>query len=87
MVLSSVKVNGKDAGGVWTFPYRLPVSALLQKGVNTLEITVYNNWQNRLIADESLRPEERGTWTNHHTFEADDPLQPSGLLGPVRLLF
>ena len=87
MVLASVKVNGKDAGGVWTFPYRLPVSALLQKGENTLEITVYNNWQNRLIADEKLRPEERGTWTNHHTFEADDPLQPSGLLGPVRLLF
>ena len=87
MVIAGVKVNGKDAGGVWTYPYRLPVSDWLQKGENVVEITVYNNWQNRLIADEKLRPEERGTWTNHHTFEADDPLQPSGLLGPVRLLF
>lgn len=86
MVLAQVRINGQAAGGVWTWPYRLDISRFVQEGENTLEVTVYNNWQNRLIADEKLRPEERGTWTNHHSFEADDPLQSSGLLGPVQII-
>ena len=85
MVLASVRVNGKDAGGVWTFPYRLDISNLVKAGENTLEITVYNNWRNRLIADEKLPEGERKTWTNNQPYEAGDDLQPSGLLGPVTI--
>ncbi len=87
MVLASVKVNGKEAGGVWTYPYRLAVGPLVKEGENRLEITVYNNWQNRLIADERLPEAQRGTWTNNRPFEAEDSLQTSGLLGPVTLEF
>ena len=85
MVLASVRVNGKDAGGVWTFPYRLDVTDLVKAGENTLEITVYNNWRNRLIADEKLPEEERKTWTNNQPYDAGDDLQSSGLLGPVSI--
>ena len=85
MVLASVRVNGKDAGGVWTFPYRLDITGLVKAGENTLEITVYNNWRNRLIADEKLPEGERKTWTNNQPYEAGDDLQSSGLLGPVSI--
>ena len=85
MVLGQVKVNGQAAGGVWTCPYRLDISPWVKEGENTLEVTVYNNWRNRLIADERLSEAERRTWTNNQPWEADDTLQSSGLLGPVSL--
>ena len=85
VALATVKVNGKDAGGVWTFPYRLDVSGLVAPGENTLEVTVYNNWRNRLIADEKLPKEKRLTWTNIPPWKADDEPQGSGLLGPVSI--
>ena len=85
MALATVKVNGKDAGGAWTSPYKLDITGLVNPGVNTLEITVYNNWRNRLIADEKLPPEQRLTWTNIQPWNADDELQSSGLLGPVMI--
>ena len=85
MVLASVKVNGKEAGGVWTFPYRLDIGSLVREGTNTLEIRVWNNWRNRLVADERLAPEKRMTWTNIQPWKADDKLQSSGLLGPVKV--
>ena len=86
MALATVKVNGKDAGGAWTFPYRLDITGLVNPGENTLEVTVYNNWRNRLIADEILPKEERKTWTNIQPWNADDELQSSGLLGPVGII-
>ena len=85
MVLASVKVNGNDAGGAWTFPYTLNITEFVNPGVNTLEITVYNNWRNRLIADEKLPEKERQTWTNIQPWKTDDELQSSGLLGPVEI--
>ena len=86
MVLAGVRVNGKDAGGVWTFPHRLDITGFVKEGENTLEITVYNNWRNRLIADEKLPEGERKTWTNNQPYEAGDALQSSGLLGPVNII-
>ena len=85
MVLATVRVNGRDAGGVWTYPYRLDITDFVQDGENALEITVFNNWRNRLIADEALPEDQRGTWTNIQPFTAGDELQASGLLGPVTL--
>ncbi len=45
-----VKVNGKDAGKVWSVPFTMEIGEYLQPGTNTLEIDVTNLPANR-IAD------------------------------------
>ncbi|MDE7420610.1 MAG: glycosyl hydrolase family 2, partial [Muribaculaceae bacterium] len=47
---ASVKVNGVDAGKVWSVPFTLQIGKLLKPGINTLEIDVTNLPANR-IAD------------------------------------
>lgn len=86
MVMAKVKINGKYAGGAWTSPYRVNVTELLTEGKNTLEIEVVNTWRNRLIGDAALTPESRVTWTNFELVQPDEPLQSSGLIGPVRII-
>ena len=85
MVLATVKINGHDAGGVWTHPYSLDITPYVRQGENRIEITVYNNWRNRLIADEKLLASERLTWTNIQPWSKTDELQHSGLLKPVSI--
>ena len=48
----SVKINGKDLGVLWYPPYVIDISSAAKLGINTLEISVTNNWANRLIGDE-----------------------------------
>jgi hypothetical protein len=83
--IAGVRINGRDAGAVWTPPWRLNVSELLKAGNNTLEIEVANTWLNRLKGDALLDPEERKSWMALNVLNSDDPLQSSGLLGPVTL--
>ncbi len=85
-VIASVSLNNKDLGTVWKAPYSLDITSLLQPGTNTLQIRVANLWANRLIADAGLPEAERKTWMTGTPYHATDPLLPSGLLGPVRLL-
>jgi hypothetical protein len=85
MVTAKVKINGTDAGGVWTDPYRLNITKLLKEGENILEVEVANNWMNRLIGDQQLPEKDRPTWVNVNPWNPDSPLQSSGLLGPVEI--
>ena len=84
-VMAKVKVNGQYAGGVWTPPYRVEVTDLLQPGENNVEIEVVTTWQNRLIGDSMLPEEERTTWIPCNNWSGKDALQKSGLIGPVTL--
>jgi len=83
--LAEVFVNGKSAGIVWKTPFRVNVGALLKPGGNKLEISVTNRWVNRLIGD--MQPgAKKITYTTMAFYTARDPLLPSGLMGPVRML-
>jgi hypothetical protein len=82
-VMAEVKLNGEDLGGVWMAPFRVPTKGLLKAGENRLEVAVVNVWRNRLIRDKQLPPGQRYTSVIVGDETADEPLQPSGLLGPV----
>ena len=83
--IAEVLVNGRAAGTVWHAPWTIDIGALTTTGENRLEIHVANTWVNRLIGD--AQPGARKlTFTSIPTYNADAPLQPAGLLGPVRIL-
>jgi hypothetical protein len=83
--LAEVIVNGHSLGVAWHPPYKVDITAAAKPGANTLEIKVSNLWVNRLIGD--LQPgAKKYTFTVMPTYQADAPLRPSGLLGPVQLL-
>ena len=84
--MAKVTVNGVYAGGLWTAPYELDITALVKEGNNDVKIEVVNNWMNRLIGDLKLPKELRRTWCPVNPHNADSPLQPSGLFGPVKIV-
>ena len=85
--LASVKINGVPVGVTWHAPYRVDVTRALKAGSNTISITVFNAWVNRLIGDQ----QPGATKYTHaevspYPYSADSPLLPSGLLGPVQVM-
>lgn len=83
--MAKVKVNEKYVGGVWTYPYRVDITNQLKAGDNKIEIEVTTTWLNRLIGDLNLPEKERRTWVAYQPWKASDPLQKSGLIGPVTI--
>ncbi|MBO0938765.1 discoidin domain-containing protein [Fibrella sp. HMF5335] len=89
--LAEVIVNGKNEGIVWKKPFRVDITDALKPGANTVQIRVTNLWVNRLIGDAQPERETAGatskiTFTTMPFYQANAPLLPSGLLGPVRVL-
>jgi len=80
--LAVVKLNGESLGLVWAEPHQLDISKFIKATGNVLEIELTNTWNNRLVGDAALPAERR--LTNATTSpDANAPLMPSGLLGPV----
>jgi hypothetical protein len=84
--LAEVVVNGKSLGIVWKTPFRVDVKEALKPGANTLEVKVTNLWVNRLIGDAQPDVAKKYTYTTQSFYRANSPLQPSGLLGPIRIV-
>jgi hypothetical protein len=82
--IARVNLNGTDLGVTWRPPFRVDASKAIQRGENSLEVTVVNSWRNRLIGDQNLPEDKRLTRTNIAV--KNWKLEPSGLLGPVRLV-
>jgi hypothetical protein len=82
--VAEVLVNGKPAGIAWKPPYAVDVGHLVAAGANTVEVRVANLWVNRLIGDAQPGA-TKVTFTAAPTYQADAPLRPSGLIGPVTL--
>lgn len=88
-----VRINEREVGILWSFPFEMCVGRWLRAGTNTLEIDVTNLSANRIrdldrrgvvwrkfydinFVNIDYKPFDASAW----------PLQPSGLLGPVRLI-
>lgn len=77
--ISTVLINGRDAGVKW-FGHRIyAVGNMIKKGRNTIEITVVTVMVNyvKTLTDNEVAQ----YWTNEK--EKDQPLQSLGLVGPV----
>jgi hypothetical protein len=85
--LAEVTLNGKVLGVLWRPPFVVEVTGALQSGENRLTVAVTNTWRNRLIGDASLPVEKRVGWSlfRDKWFAPNTPLDPAGLLGPVKL--
>jgi len=83
--LAEVIINGKSFGVIWKTPFRIEITGGLKSGLNDLEIKVTNLWVNRLIGDQQPGSEKKYTYTTMAFYQADSPLLPSGLLGPVEI--
>ncbi len=89
---AQVRINGKDAGILWSIPFTARIGRFLKPGKNTIEIEVANMMANRIRQMDR----EKIQWRNYHEinfvnidykpFDASlwKPM-PSGLLGPVTI--
>jgi hypothetical protein len=85
-----VWINGKDAGILWSIPFKARIGKFLKPGKNEIRIEVANLMANRI----KYMDEQKVPWRRYHEinfvninytdFDASGwKLQPSGLIGPV----
>jgi hypothetical protein len=81
--IAQVKINGSEAGYLWTPPYQLDIAAFLQVGENSIEISVANYWANQLISQANHNFSRAGF--PQGVYQADASLRMAGLAGDVTL--
>ncbi len=81
--IAEVILNGKPLGVVWKKPFKVNLTGAVKVGENALEVKVTNLWVNRLIGDAQPDVKTKITYTTMPFYRANDPLLPSGLMGPV----
>lgn len=84
--MATVTLNGHTFPTLWKYPYQFDASKHLKSGKNTLSIAITNTWNNRLVGDKKLPKSQRQTSITKNSVKSNAPLQPAGLLGPVKLL-
>ena len=84
--IAVVKVNGEVVDTLWAAPYQTDITPYLRRGSNAIAVEVTSTWFNRLVYDAAQPKEQRRTWVINGP-AADAPLRPSGLLGPVEILW
>jgi hypothetical protein len=70
--IAEVTLNGKTLGARICPPYRFEINGLLHEGINELQIDVTNTLAK--------------AWGSQNRFDRSMPQEPTGLVGPVRLL-
>ena len=84
--IAEVFINGKNVGTAWKKPFKVKITEGLKVGDNTIEIKVTNLWVNRLIGDAQPDVKTKITFTTMPFYRGQEPLLPSGLMGPVVIL-
>jgi hypothetical protein len=89
---ADVSINGTPAGVAWMRPYHLDVSKVLKVGRNRIRIAVTNLLINKILGDGPI--DYSAVFAKYgQRFPAGDEWEvvrdpfPSGLLGPVRLVY
>lgn len=86
--IAEITLNGHTFPAVWMFPYQADVTSVIRPGVNELKVRVANTWHNRLVG-QAREPEQFGdqrVWASATPrYGPNEPLHPSGLIGPVVL--
>ena len=57
--IAQIRINGKPCGLIWAPPYDVDVTGTLRPGTNRLDISVTNEWTNRILGDRNLPPDQR----------------------------
>ena len=85
-----IRINGKDAGALWSIPFSKRVGKYLKQGKNILDVEVTNLSANRLRDLDRRGVDWKKFFfvsVRYKTFDAAGwPLMDSGLLGPVKLI-
>ena len=80
--LAVVRLNGQSARHALDRALALEITKAVRPGDNVLEVDIINPWNNRLVGDLALPPEQRRTYLALPVLAANSPLLPAGLLGP-----
>ena len=85
--LAQVIIDGKPVETLWKAPFKVDITDYA-KGRKTvdLEIKVTNLWVNHLIGDAAKEPQQRSSYVSFDFYNGTEPLQKSGLIGPVTLV-